>query len=99
LELEPARFDRALGERPEHERVVGIGAMTEPDQHRRGRLAAPSRGGAAYRRACPKNQRSSGFVSSSRRNGRTLPVCPSCSETLASSSSASLAAASASPIS
>ena len=39
LELEAAGVDRAGGERPEHERVVGIGAVAEADQHERGRLA------------------------------------------------------------
>ena len=33
LELEPACVDLIRGERPEHERVVGIGTVSEPDQH------------------------------------------------------------------
>ena len=33
LELESARVDPALGESPEHERVVGIGAVAQADQH------------------------------------------------------------------
>ena len=33
LELESARVDLARGEAPEHERVVGVGAMSEADQH------------------------------------------------------------------
>ena len=39
LELEAARVDAPRGERPEHERVVGIGAVAEADQHERRRLA------------------------------------------------------------
>ena len=33
LELEPAGIDVAGRERPDHEGVVGIGGMAEPDQH------------------------------------------------------------------
>ena len=33
LELEAARVDLAGGEGPEHERVVGVGAVAEVDQH------------------------------------------------------------------
>src|SRR5205823_7072020 len=33
LELEPARVDLVRGERPEHECVVGIRAVSKPDQH------------------------------------------------------------------
>jgi hypothetical protein len=39
LELEVAGVDLPRRERPEHERVVGIRAVSEPDQHERGRLA------------------------------------------------------------
>ena len=42
LELEAARVDRAGRDRPEHERVVGIGAVAEANQHRP-RLAPASR--------------------------------------------------------
>ena len=35
LELEAARVDPSRGEAPEHERVVGIRAMPEADQHGR----------------------------------------------------------------
>jgi hypothetical protein len=33
LELESTRVDLVRRERPEHERVVGIRAVSEPDQH------------------------------------------------------------------
>ena len=33
LALETAGVDTSLGERPEHERVVGIGAVSYPDPH------------------------------------------------------------------
>ena len=36
LELEAARVDAILRQGPEHERVVGVGAMAETDQHRGG---------------------------------------------------------------
>src|SRR5262249_27328872 len=40
LELEAARFDAVLAQRPEHESVVGIGAVAEADQHGGRRLAS-----------------------------------------------------------
>ena len=89
LELEAARVDAILGQGPEHEGIVGVGAVAEADQHRGGRLAA-----VAYRR--PKNQRSSGLSTSARLNGWRRDCCPSCSETRRSSSRVSLAASSAS---
>ena len=42
LELETARVDAPGGERPEHERVVGVWTVAEADQHGRRRLAAPA---------------------------------------------------------
>ena len=38
LELEIAGVDLARGQRPEHERVVGIRAVAESDLHERGRV-------------------------------------------------------------
>ena len=81
LELEAARVHRPVGQGPEHERVVGVGAVAEADQHKGGRLA-----GRGQRR--PKNQRSSGPSTSARRNGWRRAGRPSCSETRTSSSSA-----------
>ena len=50
LELEAACVDRAGRDRPEHERVVRVGAMAEPDQHRARLAPAPlsSRTGASH---------------------------------------------------
>ena len=79
LELEAARIDLALGEGPEHERVVGIRAVPEPDLHLSPR---------------PKNQRSSGPRSSLRVNGRMCSGRPSSSETRSSSSRIPLACSS-----
>ena len=47
LELEPARVDAARGEAPEHERVVGVGAMAEADQHEAEASSASAASGPA----------------------------------------------------
>src|SRR5262249_42530128 len=94
LELEAARVHAPRSEGPEHERVVGVGAVSEADQH-----GAPeaSRVGALRSQGSPrKNRRSSLGTISLRVNGATRPPAPSCSSTLTSSSSAPFAASSAS---